>query len=81
MRYTKHKHVVRDIAARPSESTGKSAGCESHKATYNGDQKRKTEKNKTDNNFTERSLLNFKMLQYDFQSYMLNEYQFVLQNY
>ena len=33
MRYTKHKHVVRGIAARPSESTGKSTGCESHKAT------------------------------------------------
>ena len=67
MRYKKQKYIVRGIAARPSESTGKSTGCESHKATWNGDQNRKTERNKTDHIFTERSLLHFKMLQCDFQ--------------
>ena len=33
MRSTKQKHMVRGIAARPSESTGKRTGYESHKAT------------------------------------------------
>ena len=84
MRYTKHKHVVRGIAARPSESTGKcsgkSTGCE-NKATLNGYRNRETKKNKTDHIFTKRPLLHFKMLQNDFQRCVLNGYQFILQNY
>ena len=57
MRYTKHNHVVRGMAARSSESTRKSTGCESHKATLNGDHNRETVKNKTDHIFAKRSLL------------------------